>query len=222
MEVRYKWYFLRKSPLPREDPEQIDEGVDMQSECETDSLIDPDPESQDQEEVNEQEDEENIEEESKEVQEQGGSGEIEEGKEVELEISDTKEVLVIEATTEIMAEAGSHTVGDEQKARQQSERCTDTSLLTQLAKSATETVDYSNSELVGEGEVSKSVTDKTNSSLTPSANVSKEETQPQQSDFTEGDSGRQPWEMIDDPFIPLSIEQVLTCVCTRSKSFVCN
>ena len=38
LEVRYAWSFLRRPPVQRVDPEQHDEGVDMQSECESDLL----------------------------------------------------------------------------------------------------------------------------------------------------------------------------------------
>ena len=38
LEVNYSWYFLKRPPVQRVDPSQLDEGVDMQSECETDSL----------------------------------------------------------------------------------------------------------------------------------------------------------------------------------------
>ena len=38
LEVHYTWSFLRRPPVRRGDPEQQDEGVDMQSECESDSL----------------------------------------------------------------------------------------------------------------------------------------------------------------------------------------
>ena len=38
LEVSYQWSFLKHPPVRRVDPEQLDEGVDMQSECETDTL----------------------------------------------------------------------------------------------------------------------------------------------------------------------------------------
>lgn len=38
LEVAYNWSFLKRPPVQRIDPNQHDEGVDMQSECETDSL----------------------------------------------------------------------------------------------------------------------------------------------------------------------------------------
>lgn len=38
LEVHYMWSFLKHPPARRVDPEQLDEGVDMQSEIETDSL----------------------------------------------------------------------------------------------------------------------------------------------------------------------------------------
>ncbi len=38
LEVAYNWSFLKRPPVQRVDPSQHDEGVDMQSECETDSL----------------------------------------------------------------------------------------------------------------------------------------------------------------------------------------
>ena len=38
LEVKYSWSFLKRPPPQRVDPEQHDEGVDMQSECESDSL----------------------------------------------------------------------------------------------------------------------------------------------------------------------------------------
>ena len=39
LEVRYTWSFLRRPPVQRTLPDH-DEGVDMESECETDSLVD--------------------------------------------------------------------------------------------------------------------------------------------------------------------------------------
>ena len=42
LEVRYVWSFLKRPPARRVDPEQLDEGVDMQSEIETDSLEEED------------------------------------------------------------------------------------------------------------------------------------------------------------------------------------
>lgn len=38
LEVAYSWSFLKRPPAQHVDPSQLDEGVDMQSECETDSL----------------------------------------------------------------------------------------------------------------------------------------------------------------------------------------
>ena len=46
LEVRYAWSFLRRPPVQRVDPEQHDEGVDMQSECESDSLEDEEEEEE--------------------------------------------------------------------------------------------------------------------------------------------------------------------------------
>ena len=44
LEVRYSWSFLKRPPVQRALPDH-DEGVDMESECETDSLDDEDQES---------------------------------------------------------------------------------------------------------------------------------------------------------------------------------
>ena len=49
LEVKYSWSFLKRPPVQRVDPCQLDEGVDMQSECETDSLEDEESDSSESE-----------------------------------------------------------------------------------------------------------------------------------------------------------------------------
>ena len=55
LEVKYSWAFLRRPPVRRVEPALLDEGVDMESECESDSLqgsqqTDSDDEEEDSEE----------------------------------------------------------------------------------------------------------------------------------------------------------------------------
>ena len=78
LEVQYKWYFLKRAPGPREDPEQMDEGVDMQSECEADSLVEAGGEEKDEKEEEEEEEEDEEQEESEEKEEDELSGREEE------------------------------------------------------------------------------------------------------------------------------------------------
>ena len=61
LEVRYAWSFLRRPPVQRVDPEQHDEGVDMQSECESNSLED-DEEEESEEDSGEEDGEGGVEE----------------------------------------------------------------------------------------------------------------------------------------------------------------
>lgn len=92
LEVHYIWSFLKHPPARRVDPEQLDEGVDMQSEIETDSL-------------------EEQEEEEERVREEEGTGEVE-GEDVE-------ETFKVEREDKEQEVGDREKTGDEDKAKVQ-------------------------------------------------------------------------------------------------------
>lgn len=141
LEVHYMWSFLKRPPARRVDPEQLDEGVDMQSEIETDSF-----EEQEDEEEHVKDEEEHVEDEEEHVKDEEATGEfeatnVEEGSKVDEE--DKKEI------------AGDSTQsGDEDKERNMEEGKENTGELQQSSS-----------------QCSKDVTEKTKSGPLPAKHI---------------------------------------------------
>ena len=173
LEVQYSWVFLHRPPVRRGDPDLQDEGVDMQSECETESL-----EGEESEGVEEEEEEEEEEREEDEVEEEGRREEEEEERE------------------------------EENSEEQSSVSCCES------AQSRQDVHEEESSQVEPEGleqkrEVMEPVLD--------SGGVKEEGPAQDKEEQSEGGKTvgtkrsklpRQPWELVADPFTPISIEQV--------------
>ena len=174
LEVQYSWVFLHRPPVHRGDPDLQDEGVDMQSECETESL-----EGEESEGVEEEEEEEEREErEEDEVEEEGRREEEKEERE------------------------------EENSEEQSSVNCCES------AQSRQDVHEEEGSQVEPEGleqkrEMMEPVLD--------SGGVEEEGTAQDKEEQSEGGKAvrtkrskplRQPWELVADPFTPISIEQV--------------
>ena len=191
LEVKYKWYFLRRPPVHRQDPEQCDEGVDMQSECETDSLTEEDSveESQEHDERDGEEEEE-----EKEGEEEGEEGEeVEQASEMEGEEGsslpeynpeDSLEEEDVEGSRDLQASGNSLAEGDEGG---------------ESLQPPADTVDVQ--------EAAAAV-------VIPTAAASIADGVDNTARSVAHQREKQPWELVDDPFKLVRIEQVMmTQVC---------
>ena len=175
LEVQYSWAFLHRPPVRRGDPDLQDEGVDMQSECETESLEGEESEGVEEE---EEEEEEREEREEDEVEEEARREEEEEERE------------------------------EENSEEQSSVSCCES------AQSRQDMHEEESSQVEPEGleqkrEVMEPVLD--------SGGVKEEGPAQDKEEQSEGGKTvgtkrsklpRQPWELVADPFTPISIEQV--------------
>ena len=189
LEVQYSWVFLHRPPVHRGDPDLQDEGVDMQSECETESL-----EGEESEEVEEEEEEAGEEREEEEKDEVGEEGTKEEEKE------------------------------------ESSEEQTSVSSCCESAQSVYEEEDRPSSQVEPEGleqkreeMVSEPVLD---SGGVEEGTTQGKEKQSEAVATKRRKPSRQPWELVADPFTPISIEQVshpgkqtITCKVFCSNNF---
>lgn len=203
LEVKYKWYFLRRPPVRRQDPEQCDEGVDMQSECETDSLAEGDSSGESQEEDEEMEGGEEGEEENEEGEEEEEE-EGEEGEEEEEEDTEGGQVLEMQGEEESCSHDPEDSLEKEDIQGSQSG----------LQPSGGNAM----AEGTIEGEYLEPPTDTINQQeaaaaiVIPTTTASVSDT----SGSTAGLAARgerkekQPWELVDDPFKLVRIEQVMT------------
>ena len=172
LEVHYKWYFLRHPPVRRQDPEQCDEGVDMQSECETDSLTEEGLESQDGgEEESESEDE-------------SQDAEIESDGEVEREDA----LLVDEEERDSVEQKEEKITEESTQERQEYDRNIS------QASSRSQSSSPRGSEPVTDDQKADISSD--------SVPVTKEHIP------SKAGREKQPWELVDDPFTLVRIEQV--------------
>ena len=186
LEVKYKWYFLRRPPVHRQDPEQCDEGVDMQSECETDSLTEEETEEEGESEEGE---EGESEEEGEEVEQ--ASSPVAEGEEGESGLLENDP----ENTEDVEGLSGS-----ESKVSQPREGSSvaegDKHLVSPSEEPPT-------SPVTQEGATASVV-------ITNAAAVLTENSQqlPESGLVEAGRKEKQPWELVDDPFKLVRIEQV--------------
>ena len=198
LEVHYKWYFIRRPPVRRQDPEQIDEGVDMQSECETDSLTEAGVESQEDRQSEEEEESEESEEEGEGDSDGGGEEELgeerregeEEGEQEEEEVEEGEETGCQDGKVEETLDTGrerSHSGTQSQASHQKSQLEEDEE--NKSGEPSTLTVEHDdNGSMTLEQSISKTTT-----TVESTAPVVRE---------------KQPWELVDDPFKLLRIEQV--------------
>ena len=182
LEVQYKWYFLRRPPVRRQDPEQCDEGVDMQSECETDSLTEDSQEESQEEEEEEGEDEGD-----------GEGGEVEqtserEGSLLECDPDKSQEKEAVECSRNDLQASG-NSRADENEEGESLESPADTANV----QEATAPVVIPT--------VAASVAEYSDPTAVSVAHVQRRE--------------KQPWEVVDDPFKLVRIEQVMRywCAC---------
>ena len=196
LEVQYKWYFLRRPPVRRQDPEQMDEGVDMQSECETDSLIEAGEEVQEGGDSGEEEGDEEVE--SRESTEAGESREQEEGRSEEEMIEEDTKIL----SGECSGRQSSHIMDTASQSFE-----AEGGEIGDPAGPETDTVEQeSEPAIIHDIHVHIAVPD---TAATPStmSNMGRE----QKSIVPTGRS-KQPWELVDDPFALVRIEQVLQSI----------
>ena len=183
LEVKYKWYFLRRPPVRRQDPEQCDEGVDMQSECETDSLTEEDSagESQEQDERDGEEEEEGEEEgeEGEEVEQASEREGEEESSLPEHDPEDSLEREDVEGSRDLQASGNSLAEGDEGGESLQPPADT-----VNVQEAAAAVVIPTVAASIGD------VVDNTARSVARQRK-------------------KQPWELVDDPFKLVRIEQVM-------------
>ena len=236
LEVHYKWYFLRRPPVPREDPEQMDEGVDMQSECETDSLTEAGGENGEEEGGQGEEEEEECEEEEEEEEQDGEGGgedeemgegvggekaeeqeEEEEGKESGEEEGEEEEEGdgdVFEAASgreseqSHLTESGVHArpVKEEEGESQGSKP--DLSASQQIVSSTGFTGPEEGHRPQESSEAPESLAESYAPLDKPAGSVGVEAEEPQLPHAAGDGKKQQPWELVEDPFTPLSIEQV--------------
>ena len=176
LEVQYSWVFLHRPPVHRGDPDLQDEGVDMQSECETESL-----EGEESEGVEEEEEEEEEEREEREEDEVEEEGRREEEKE-EREEENSEEQSSVNCCERAQSRQDVH---EEEGSQVEPER------------------------LEQKREMMEPVLD--------SGGVEEEGTAQDKEEHSGGGKAvrakrskplRQPWELVADPFTPISIEQV--------------
>lgn len=199
LEVHYKWYFIRRPPVRRQDAEQIDEGVDMQSECETDSLTEAGVESQeDGQSEEDEESEEAVEEgegESDECEEEELGEDRREGGEQE-EVEEGEGVVSQDAEVEQTLDTGrecshsgrqsevSHITTDQKNQLEDEEN--------KPGELSTLTVEHDDIGSKNDVPLEHSISG-TTATAESAAPVARE---------------KQPWELVDDPFKLLRIEQV--------------
>ena len=189
LEVQYKWYFLRRPPVRRQDPEQMDEGVDMQSECETDSLTEAGEEVQEGGDSGEEEGDEEVE--SRESTEAGESREQEEGR------SEEEMIETIEEETKILS--------GECSGRQSSH----------VMDTASQSFEAEGGE-IGDpaGPETDTVKQESEPAIIHDIHVAVPDTATtlmgrEQKSIVPTGRSKQPWELVDDPFALVRIEQVL-------------
>ena len=206
LEVKYKWYFLRRPPVRRQDPEQLDEGVDMQSECETDSLTEDGEETEEdgvsgesgEEEGEEEEEEEEGEEKGEEEESIGNLEGMEGGKESKDDVADEVEETV---NTEIIVcehsgrQSQSPHLTDKRGQSTDLEREHPTELSTDAAEGTATVSDEAQQDLAAIA--GTTATD----SISPGKDRSESTARAHRE--------KQPWELVDDPFTLLRIEQVV-------------
>lgn len=165
--------------MRRQDPEQCDEGVDMQSECETDSLTEDGLESQ---EGGEKEDE---------SENEGQEAELEDDGEVERE-----DVTVMMGGEERdSVEQNEERSEEEEESMQGQEQC-----------------DRKESQASGRRSHSSSPKGSEPANADQRADISSEsDAVPVSEENISTNTGRkkQPWELVDDPFTLVRIEQVI-------------
>lgn len=199
LEVHYKWYFLRRPPVRRQDPEQLDEGVDMQSECETDSLTEGEVESQEEGETEQEEgEEEDDASESMEGGKEEGTTRQHEGEREGSEVGETidhsgRQSQVSHETDEESQGSKLEGSGPKEPAIDAAEQRDDISTVSDVAPIDSE--DGTTDQTPGSIDADKD--GERHSELT--AHVGRE---------------KQPWELVDDPFTLLRIEQV-HCIYTH-------
>ena len=187
LEVKYKWYFLRQPPVHRQDPEQCDEGVDMQSECETDSLTEE--ESQEESESLENEGEE--EESEREEEEENSEGEVEEGEsEGEREVEQVSEKGDVTDLPE-------DDLGTREEDSRSGSRVSEVERETTVAEKDPPTEEPSTAEVAVPVVAPTTAARENGDSPSGSAAQTKQQRE------------KQPWELVDDPFKLVRIEQVV-------------
>lgn len=209
LEVHYKWYFIRRPPVRRQDPEQIDEGVDMQSECETDSLTEAGVESQEGRQSEEDEESEESVEEGEGESDGGGEEELgeerreeeEEGEQEEGEVEEVEGVVCQDGEEEETLDTRrEHSHSERQSEVSQSEVSHITDQKSQLEEDeenkpgepSTLTVEHDDNGSIRNVTLEQSISE-TTTTAESTAPVVRE---------------KQPWELVDDPFKLLRIEQV--------------
>ena len=238
LEVHYKWYFLRRPPVRREDPEQMDEGVDMQSECETDSLTEAGGQVDGEEGGQGEEEEEECEEEEEEQDGEGdgeseetGEGvegeEVEEQEEEEAEEGEGKEGREEEREEEEgdddvfdrvsgrgseqsqLTGSGIHArpVREEEEGDSQDSK-PDLPASQQIVSSTGFSEPEEGQRPQGSSEAPESLAESYATPDKPPESVGEGTEEPQLPHPAGGDRKQQPWELVEDPFTPLSIEQV--------------
>ena len=216
LEVHYKWYFLRRPPVRRQDPEQVDEGVDMQSECETDSLTEGETEEKEEGESGEEgeEEEEEEEEEGRESgREEGEEDAMEQQQQEEREIVGSEERGHEEDMPESKQGIDQAFSGRESQlsSLKQDGSGGEGSMADLPAESLTNIAEQKDDRFTAsdgkpEDEDSKAASG-TAGEDTGSVSAGKEARQDSKS-AARVSREKQPWELVDDPFTPLSIEQV--------------
>lgn len=188
LHIRYTWSFLKKPPV-RRDPLHDDEGVDMQSECETDSLEEEEDTSTTS--LHQQEEEEEEE-----------SSKTSPAKEGELLSPDKLLTDNVGVTINIIS-ASSDRHSPSTQHEEQMEQLHLPPTLPLLVEEENENLPYVLSHSLPPSEPSES-------------------TVPEEEQSYEGDvavTGPQPWEMVSDPFQPISIDQVMYILYTHTDMY---
>ena len=195
--------------MRRQDPEQVDEGVDMQSECETDSLTEGETEAGEEEESGEEGEEE--EEEEEEGRESGREEDaMEQQQQQEREIVGSEERGHEEDMPQSEQGVDQAFSGRESQlsSLKQDGSGGEGSMADLPAVNISEQKDdrFTASDGEPEDEDSKAISG-TAGEDTGSVSAGKEARQDSES-AARVSREKQPWELVDDPFTPLSIEQV--------------
>lgn len=219
LEVRYSWSFLKRPPVQRTLPDH-DEGVDMESECETDSL-------------------------DEEEEEGGESSEMTREREGEVELSHSRpqsvHIQIAEKDVVIGSNYGDSPLYEEEASSSEMHEQNEETMLSTSSdnEAAPEEIDHSAAACPsptssGEQHLQQEGDDTNNNEVIESGlppgesevemvvmeeSIIKEDTV-ETSEAAKTKAGKkrekakpQPWEMTYDPFTPISIEQV----CTQPK-----
>ena len=203
LEVKYSWSFLKRPPVQRVDPCQLDEGVDMQSECETDSLEDEESDSSES-----KTDGSDVDEEAHTTSDSIGSGSGD-GSRLSVESAPLREPSV-----HIVGSQDEVDLGNTSPSQGGNEYEASSAPLGSPEASGNEGVadkdmDDETASSVGHSINSPALPDDRDGPRLEDSLIQSERDDRSTASKKKAKRQRQPWELLADPFTPLRIEQVI-------------